>query len=235
MDKKWIFTVVTFIIGFMLAIQFQTTQEPVVRDTRDIRELRKDLLAEQERQQQLSLEIEKLDSLITQYQNATENRSEDITEVLLQQVNDLRAEAGLSEMVGEGLVITIDALYNDQFFGQTRRTPPPDVLRFLVNELNIYGAEEIAVENERLIATSAFRSVNGITYFNNRRIPPLPIKIKVLTDNAEKLQNQMVVSASIDEFEIEGFSLSIETTDEVEIPAYDQVRRVRYMNEVKEG
>ena len=35
-DKKKIsMTVITLIIGFMTAIQFQTVNEPIVRDTRD--------------------------------------------------------------------------------------------------------------------------------------------------------------------------------------------------------
>ncbi|WP_227935730.1 DUF881 domain-containing protein [Alkalihalobacillus deserti] len=235
MNKNWIFTVATFTIGFMLAIQFQTTQEPVVRDTRDIRELRRDLLTEQERRQELNTEVEKVQALLVQYESAVDNREHDIIDVLLQQVEVLQIEAGLTEMSGEGLIIKIEALYNDQFYGQARRTPPPDVFRFLVNELNIYGAQEISVGNERIITNSAFRSVNGVTYLNNRRLPPLPIEVRILSDKVEKLHNQMVVSASVEEFEIEGFSLSFEIVDAVELPAYDETRRVRYMEEVKEG
>ena len=41
-------TVITFIIGFMIAIQFQTVKEPVVRDTRDTWQLREDLVKEKE-------------------------------------------------------------------------------------------------------------------------------------------------------------------------------------------
>ncbi|KHF40774.1 DUF881 domain-containing protein [Halalkalibacter okhensis] len=232
---KWIFTIVTFIIGLMLAIQFQTTQEPIIRDTRDIRELRRELLTEQERRQQLISEIDKAQALLLQYENSLENREEDVTDVLSKQIEDLKLEAGLEERRGEGIVITIDSLYNDQFVGQAKRTPPSEVLRFLVNELNIYGAEEIAVGTERIITTSAFRDVNEITYLNNRRLPPLPLQVSVLSDKSESLHNHMVVSASIEHLEIRGFSLTIEVAEEVEIPAYDQTRRVRYMEEVKEG
>ena len=44
-DKKYIsMAFITLIIGFMMAIQFQTVKEPVVRDTRNTWELREDLL-----------------------------------------------------------------------------------------------------------------------------------------------------------------------------------------------
>lgn len=235
MDKKWIFTFITFMIGFMLAIQFHTTQEPVIRDTRDVRELRRELLVEQERRQQLNSEIEKVQALLSQYEQTVENRNDNISDVLTEQIEELRTEAGLEETTGEGVIITIDSLYNDQFFGQARRMPPADVFRYLVNELNIYGAEDIAVENERIITTSAFRDVNNITHLNSRRLPPLPIQVKVLSEKSETLHNQMVVSESVEFFEIEGFSVSFELVDEVELPAYDQTPRVRYMEEVKEG
>ncbi|MDT8859116.1 DUF881 domain-containing protein [Alkalihalobacillus sp. MEB130] len=231
----WIFTVVTFIIGLMLAIQFQTTQEPVIRDTRDIRELRRELLSEQEKRQQLNSEIDKAQALLVQYERSLESRDEDVTLVLSNQIDQLRSAAGLEEKQGEGIIITIDSLYNDQFIGQARRSPPSEVLRYLVNELNIYGAEEIAVGTERIITTSAFRDVNEITYLNNRRLPPLPLQINVLSDKSESLHNHMVVSASVEYLEIRGFSLTIEKSEEVTVPAYDQTRRVRFMEEVKEG
>lgn len=218
----------------MLAIQFHTTQEPVVRDTRDVRELRRELMAEQERHQQLNSEIEKAQALLAQYEQTLHNREDDISDVLSEQIAALRKEAGLEEEVGPGLLVTIDSLYHEQFFGQARRTPPADVFRFLINELNIYGAESIAVENERIISTSAFRDVNNMTHLNSRRLPPLPIEVKVLSEKAETLQNQMVVSESVEYFEIEGFSVTFEIVEELELPAYDQTPRVRYMEEVKE-
>ena len=45
------------VIGFMLAIQFQTVQEPVVRDTRDVWELREALLKEKELNSNLNTEM----------------------------------------------------------------------------------------------------------------------------------------------------------------------------------
>ena len=42
------FTLITIIIGFMIAVQFQTVKEPVVRDTRNIWELREALTKELE-------------------------------------------------------------------------------------------------------------------------------------------------------------------------------------------
>ncbi|WP_100404559.1 DUF881 domain-containing protein [Bacillus solitudinis] len=234
MDRKWIFTFITLIIGFMLAIQFKTTHDPIVRDTRDIRELRKELIQEQGRRQQLNAEIEKNRSLLFQYETSLENRNDDISEVLDEQINILLEEAGLTEKKGNGIIITIDSIFSDFYFQESRKTPQPQLFRYLINELNIYGAKEIAVENERIISTSAFRNVNGITHLNTRRIPPLPLEIKVITDQQERLHNHMVVSESIEFFELEGYSFEVKMVDELVLPAYDRTPRVRYMEEVKE-
>ncbi|WP_088105007.1 DUF881 domain-containing protein [Halalkalibacter urbisdiaboli] len=235
MDRKWIFTIITLVIGFMLAIQFQTTQEPVVRDTRDIRELRNELRFEQERRQQLNEEIEKTRSLLFQYETSLENRDDNIIEVLQEQIELLREEAGLTEKKGKGIVITIDSLNQDFYLNETRRTPPPALFRYLVNELNIYGAKEIAVGDERIISISAFRDVNGITHLNTRRLPPLPVEVKVISDQPERLHNHMVVSESLEYFEIDGYSFEVTVVDEIVLPAFEQTPRVRYMEEVKEG
>ncbi|MFK4998042.1 hypothetical protein ACI2OX_13650 [Bacillus sp. N9] len=66
---KLSFTLITFIIGFMIAIQFQTVNEPVVRDTRDMWELRKQLAKEMEIQSKLLDEIRVNENRIDKYKS----------------------------------------------------------------------------------------------------------------------------------------------------------------------
>lgn len=235
MQKQWVFTAITFLIGFMLAIQFQSTNEPDIRDTRDIRELRNELIAEQEKRQQLTIEIHKAENLLNKYNELIENDEDDVIDVISEQIQELREEIGLEEKTGKGLLITVETIETGPFFGFERRIPPPAVFRQLINELNIYGAKHIAIENERIIATSAFRDVNEITYVNSRRLPPPPIEIKVLADNPEVLKNHMIVSDAVEYFEINGFSLTFETKNKLTLPAYEQTIRVRFMEKAEEG
>ncbi|WP_026674369.1 DUF881 domain-containing protein [Alkalihalobacterium bogoriense] len=233
-DKRMVFTFVMLIIGFMMAVQFQSTKEPTIRDTRDIRELRNDLQAEQERHQQLVLEIENHLSLLHQYEGSFDNE-QNVEQVILEQIEQLRKEAGLTEKSGQGIIITIDEMNDDFFIDRPRRSVPPELLRFLVNELNFYGAKDISIGGHRVISTTSFRGVGGVTQLNGgRRLPPLPIQVKVLADDAEKLHNHMVISESNDYFEIEGFSLKSEPINYITLPPFDQTPRVRYMELVKE-
>lgn len=222
-----IFAIVTTIIGFMIAIQFKTTKEPVVRDTRDILQLRQDLRVEKERQQELNQEIEKQFLLLSQLQE-----QENIEDVMIDALNDLKERSGLTPVSGEGIILEIKPMYTD--FGYIPQTVPPHLLRILINELNIYNARDIAIGNQRIISTSAIRDVNGITHVNARRIPNLPLKVKVLANDAEKLHHEMIVSQSVEYFAIENLSLTSTPINFTTLPGYDQSLRVRYLQPIKE-
>lgn len=218
----------------MLAVQFQSTKEPVIRDTRDIRELRKELRTEQERHQQLQIEIGKKLQLISEYEYSMTEQKENVEKVMERQIAELKEEAGLTEKTGEGIIVTIEPIGNNQLHGQQRRAIPPELLRYLVNELNTYNAKDIAIGNQRLVSTSAFRDVGGVTQVNGHRLTPMPLEIKVLAHNATKLYNEMVVSESIEYFEIENFQLTLQVVDSITLPAYDRTPRVHHMEEIKE-
>lgn len=222
-----IFSIVTTIIGFMIAIQFKTTQEPVVRDTRDILQLRQDLRVEKERQQELNQEIEKQFLLLSQLQD-----QENIEDVMIEALNDLKERSGLTPVSGEGIILEIKPMYTD--FGYIPQTVPPHLLRILINELNIYNARDIAIGNQRIISTSAIRDVNGITHVNARRLPNLPLRVKVLANDAEKLHHEMIVSQSVEYFAIENLSLTSTPINFTTLPGYDQSLRVRYLQPIKE-
>ena len=69
MKKKYVnITIVSFIIGFMLFVQYNTVQDPTIRDTKDIWEIRNDLLEEQKRHSNLLTSIKDVNEKIKQLQ-----------------------------------------------------------------------------------------------------------------------------------------------------------------------
>ncbi|KYG35171.1 DUF881 domain-containing protein [Alkalihalobacillus trypoxylicola] len=234
MKRIWIFTFITFMVGFMISIQYSSTQSAnTIRDTRDVRELRDLLNQEQNKRQFYNQEIEKLQTLLAEYETTLHNH-EDVVTVLENQLDDLKATASLTEYKGNGVVIRIEPVYEEPYVGENeQKQPSPELFRFLVNELNFFGAKEMSIAEERFITTSAFRDVNGDTQLNSRRLPPLPFDIKVIHDNPERLHNELLVSNSLEEFEMAGFSLSIQIEEGMVLPAYEGIPRVRYMEEVK--
>nr|WP_295971549.1 DUF881 domain-containing protein [uncultured Bacillus sp.] len=231
-------TIITFIIGFMMAVQFQTVREPVVRDTRDSRQLREDLLKEKERQLSLTREIQSNEEKLQKYET---ERAQSKWEILKETLNELKAEAGMTEVEGPGIVIGIEPLEEELLLGKPVQSISPDLIRQLINELNQYGAKEISIDDQRLINSTVIRDINGETKVDGYALTRFPIKIKVIVknaENAERLYKQMQVSKSADDFFIDNFRLSIsEPQSKVVIAAYQDTIRIRNLElaEIKGG
>lgn len=233
MRRRLIFTVTTMILGFMLAVQFHTTQEPIVRDTRDIWELRQDLEQQKKVQQELYSEIFKNEQLIDEYSGES---SENQLRTLEKTLSELKKDAGLTEVSGHGIVLTIEPLLNDENLAGTNvGTIHPELLRRLINELNTYGAQEMSIDGKRVVNTTPIREVNDKTYVNDEPLSPLPLKIKVLSNDSNKLHTEMLTSQSGDDFARENLLLTSKLVDNVRIPAYDKQIRVKYMEEKGES
>ncbi|MCL6616947.1 MAG: DUF881 domain-containing protein [Anoxybacillus ayderensis] len=229
----WHFTFVSLIIGFMLAVQFQTSQEPDVRDTRDIWEIRRDLQKEQELHKQLLNEIRKYEETLEKYER---QRSENKGAILRQTVEELKKEAGLTEVVGEGVVLYIEQMYDESYVGPVSDTISADLLRRLINELNMYGAEHISIADQRLVNTTVIRDINGVTKVDSYPLRSFPIEIKVITPDAEKMYNRLKASTIADDFALENLLLTVsEPQQRVVISPYDGTVRVKRMEAVEEA
>ncbi|EFV79503.1 DUF881 domain-containing protein [Cytobacillus pseudoceanisediminis] len=232
--KKFSFTFITVIIGFMIAIQFQTVKEPAVRDTRDTWQLRGDILKEKELQLKLLREISSNEEKIAQYETKRKQSKE---QVLRDTLEELKMEAGLSEVTGPGIIISIEPVHEELLLGKQADSVSPDLLKRLVNELNMYDAKHISIGGRRIINTTVIRDINSETMIDGFALNRLPIEVKVITENtqsAEKLFNRMQVSNTAEEFFIDNLRVKVEKSAEpVTIPAYDEALRIRHMEPVK--
>ncbi|KSU84989.1 MULTISPECIES: DUF881 domain-containing protein [Fictibacillus] len=224
--RRAVFSGVACVLGLMLAVQFQTTNNPVTRDTRDTWELRADLEKEKQRQQDLNNEIKKYQALLDNYE---QSRKKEKIEAMQKALDDLKEEAGLTEVSGQGIVITIEP-FNE---GEMPKVYP-ELIRRLINELNRYDAKDISVDGQRIITTTPIREVNGETYINNQPISSFPIEIKVLSDDAQKLQNKIIASESAEDFVRENLYIDSKPENQLTLPAYDKPIRVKYMKQAKE-
>lgn len=227
------FFAVSVIIGFMLAIQFQAVQEPEVRDTRDMWELKADLLAEQKHQKELLEEINTLEGQLARYQT---ERSSSKERALKDTLEELKEEAGLTDVDGKGLILTINPLPDDLLLNQSVEQISPELLKRFINELNKYDAEEISVNEERIINTTVIRDVNGLTKMDGVAINTFPIEIKVIAADTDKLRDRLKASQVLEELFMENLFLDISEPDSsITIPAYRNAIKVDHMSPVMQG
>ncbi|PYZ97931.1 hypothetical protein CR205_04870 [Alteribacter lacisalsi] len=228
-SRTGIFTLATLIIGFMTAVLFQTTNEPEIRDTRTMMELRQELTSEREKQQELTEEVSRHESMLEELKV-----SGDPEQVLEDALFGLREKAGLTEVSGQGIIVEIKPYFTQHYEGGAIRSVPAPLMRMLINELNIYGAKDIAVGSQRIVSTTPIRNVQGITHVNSRRIASFPLQVRVLADNPEQLYHYMMTSTVKEFMQYENLEMSITQVSDLTLPGYDQTLQVRYMRSVKE-
>lgn len=231
--KNFSFTLIAVVIGFMIAIQFRTVKEPEVRDTRDTWQLRDDILKENELQLKLIREVQSHEAKIAQYETELKHSKE---QVLRDTLEELKVEAGLTEVTGYGIILSIEPVMEDLLIGKTVSNVSPDLLKRLVNELNMYEASHIAIDNQRLINTTVIRDINNETKIDGHSIKKLPFEILVIAEDAkgaEKLYNRMQVSKSAEEFFVDNLRVKvIKPEGRITIPAYQNSIRIRDMKPV---
>ena len=231
------FTLIATVVGFMIAIQFQTVKKPVERDTRDVWQLREALLKEKELQSDLLSEIRSNEEKLSAYESKRKLSKEQVLKDTLQ---ELKLEAGLTEVTGPGITLQIEPVIEDAQLGvPVTRVVSPELLKRLLNELNMYEAKYVAIDGQRIINTTVIRDINGDTKIDGHTIRSLPIEIKVGVsemNTAEKLSNRMKVSKARDEFFTESLRLNISAPNPtITIPAYENSIRIKYMEPIKEG
>jgi len=225
-------TIISFVIGFMLAVQYNTVQDPAERTTVDIWEIRQQLFAEQEQHSELLTAISELTETVNKYEDA----EFDNPEVLLQQtVDQLKERAGMLPVEGPGLTLTVGSSPELIGLGYEIKPVSPELLIRLINDLNRYNARAIEVDDKRLSYNSAIRDINGKTTINSEAIQNTDIEINIITftyEQAEKMKNHLLASTFQDEFYIDNLVLTIhEAEQNILIDSVVPVQKSKYLSE----
>jgi uncharacterized protein YlxW (UPF0749 family) len=229
----YVFTIICLIIGFMIAIQFQTNKNPELRDTRDLNQLRIGLQKERERSQTLLNEISKVDQLLFQYETST-NKEDHVTDVMLKELNRIKKLSGYADMDGEGFLVTIKEIQqetdHDSYFNPVIYDAD---LRMIVNELSAYGAKAISINDQRVVATTAIRNVGNGIQVNTIPIRP-PYYIKVIGDSSILIPALKL--AGLDEyFMLVNHVINYEQKEVITVSGYKHGGHPEYLQPIKEA
>lgn len=185
MDKK----VISLILGLMcvvlsygIAVQIRTISktESTISTNAKENELRDAVLKAKEKYDDLYVEVEKTEKILeTERTNATQNNTD--LEDLENEIKEENKVLGLSEVTGNGIIITID---DNQDISLNSWFADPNLLLVhdkdlisVVNELKNAGAEAISINEQRLITTSAIECDGNIIKVNGEKIgAPFTIK-----------------------------------------------------------
>lgn len=227
-------TLISFVIGFMLAVQYNTVQQPTERDTRDIWEIRQELASEQKRHSEMLSMISESSETVRKYEDEEFINPE---QIIQETVEQLQRQAGVLPMTGPGLSLMIEPSREMLQFGYEIQPISPQLLIRLLNDLYRHHAQAVEIDGQRVTLHSAIRDINGRTTINSMPIDETNMEIKIITanyDDAEKLSSVLFASTYRDEFFIDNLQLTIQPAQQhtridstVDLPRYD------YLTEIK--
>ena len=213
-------TLVSMILGLMLAAQFKNVQnvggsvsmQRAQELTTQIQKLNQDM----QNQQNL---IQDLEIRIAEYEDAAQDEGK-INETMFRDLERARILAGLTELEGAGVVVTIDIIPYQEWgeSGIIRNVYHEDLL-MLVNELNAAGAEALEINGERIVSTSEIRSAGDYIVINTNRYS-VPFEIKAL-GNPDTLEASLKLLGGVADTLGEELAITIRRENKVRVPKYN--------------
>ena len=216
---------VCVVLGFMLAVQFKTTQD--IRSTIPFQRV-------EDLSQRLSQTEKERDSLQDEVKKLKESTNKQ--ETLSKDIENIKMGAGVLAMQGPGISIVIDDSKKQSRTGENLNLyliHDDDILK-VINELRAAGAEGISINEQRLIATSEIRCAGPTLSVNNTRYSP-PYEIKAIGDS-QTLENALKMRGGVVEtLQFWGIQITIKTENNVILPAYKSQFRFEHSKPIKEG
>lgn len=236
--KKGIFAYISigipiFFLSLLLVAQFKAVSntEEVIEGKRET-ELADTLVNLQSKYNDLKEKYEESQEIVEEYKtNSATNDT--LINSMNNTINTLSVIAGSTDLVGEGVVITLtDGDQLSSSIDSNALVHDSDILT-VVNELQAAGAEAISVNDQRIISTSAIRCVGPAIQVNYQKVAS-PFTIKAI-GNSQYLESAMnIKNGIVDTLEEYGLNITVERSNEVKILKFDGTFSTKYSKEVEE-
>ncbi|MCS7191639.1 MAG: DUF881 domain-containing protein [Armatimonadetes bacterium] len=218
-DQKLAMIVVGLTLGLLVGLQVRTLglQRSGMGASR-VNVLVERLLRAQDEIERLREEVDKLRQQISDYEKAmTEGRA--ATQRMAAELNNLRVLAGLTKVRGPGVIVWLTdapkpSLPEDPSSGIVHDTD----LLILVNELKNAGAEAIAINNQRIVSTTAIRCVGNLITVNGVTISP-PYEVSAVGDPNKLKEALMMPNGVVAQLSALGITVKIYQHQDVIIPS----------------
>lgn len=224
LKAKIVLGLVFVVLGFMISVQFKTTERQKTIHYERVEDL-------SERLKSVELEKEQLED---ELDNLRKNGGGALVDSDMERLNIL---SGTTDVEGKGVEIVLDDSSIPARAGENPNLyiiHDEDLLRVL-NELRAAGAEAICLNDQRIVAMSEVRCAGPTVSVNNVRSAP-PYIIKAI-GNPKNLTSALRLRGGVVEtFEFWGIQVKISTSDKIKIPAFKGVRAFEYAHTAaKEG
>lgn len=217
---------VSLILTMLMFTQFKTVDETDIMAIETMREteLRSELASWKEKYEIIDTELQEKEKMISEYKEKL-NGDTDSSMLLSEEIKDAETYLGYTSVQGQGIIVKLS---NKDIYEVTY-----DQLLYLVNELNLAGAEAISINGQRIVSNSDITLVNhSIIMVNSVKISG-PYEIKAIGDKKYLESALSIRDGFIDKNK---FEINIEcfTDDHIVIEGYDKELNLKYSQEYKE-
>ena len=216
-----------FLLVTLIFIQFKSVEESNKAGIESLREdeLKTQISNYKSRYSETMEKYEENMNKINEYKTVAKE-SEESTELLVEELESSKTALGLTDVTGEGLIITLKDTGESEYTAEN--------IRYLINELKYAGAEAISINGNRIINLTDIVTVNDrfiVMYGGNERISS-PYEIKVIGDQTYLTSTlNMKNTGFVDLMKSEGLEIEIEKSDKVRIDKYKDEIENKYMKE----
>ncbi len=236
-------SIVVFVLVFGITWQIKGVKKNSAVDgqiSTRIETLQNDYRKELEKNEALLQQIVELQGDISKYRDQV-SQSGGATDILKTELNRAEMVAGLTDVEGSGITVTLkDGTQNqatgtivyDDNYGIVHDSY---VLMFL-NELRAAGAEALSINDERILATSEIRCAGPTISINNTK-KAAPFEIKAIGD-PDTLENALKMpGGAVDQMKFYGIDITIKRSNKLVVKKYTGSSTYKYAKPVvkKEG
>ncbi len=206
-------------LGFLVATQVRASRvlsTQVQVPTRNVYAMATLLREERRARQALEEQVTQLRKKLEDYEG-TASQGRSVAESMTKEVETLRIALGLKAMQGAGVTVRLD---DPQV--QVRGGPPvvvtyQDVVS-VINELWAAGAEAIAINGQRIMATTGFSQVGGTVVVNLERLSQ-PFVIAAIGDPATLEGALNIRGGMVEGLRALGLRITIKRQERLVVPA----------------
>lgn len=239
MNKK----LISLILGIMclllsmgISIQIRTINNfsnKAITKTATENELRDSVLREKEKYDNTYYRIERLEKELEKLrENATQNSAD--SEELKNKLKEYDDLLGYTELKGKGIKITLtdgnpDALNHRKL---TDYIVHDGDLVHVVNDLKQAGADAIAINDQRIVNTTAISCVGNVVTINGEKVG-VPFTIQAIGSPEMLYRAMTMLGGYLSIVETDGVKVEIEKSNDITVPKFDGVYNYSYMKTVE--
>jgi len=220
-------SIAAFIIAFSIVLQMKTVKEYKKANVEDLREdeIKTQISTYQSKYEEAKAQLEENQNKIEEYKTTTDEK-EKASSLLDNELNESKTLLGLTDVKGEGVIITLKDTDDNKFTSEN--------LRYLVNELKYAGAEAISINGNRIVNLTDIATINdNFIIMNNGEVRlNSPYEIKAIGDRKYLTSTlNMKNSGFVDLMKSNNLNVEVKESDNITIGKYIGNIKSNYIKE----